>query len=85
MTITRGEPGFVPDAYHVAVAAKADEIRRDLTAVLERNPDLSPGLAGRPVTIVGKAGTLADIRWLEMLEDAWRPGDPKGRREEVDG
>lgn len=72
MSIQRGEAGWTPDAYHTAIAAKADEIRRDLTLVLERNPDLPPGLAGRLVTIIGKAGTLADIRWLEMLEEAWR-------------
>lgn len=70
--LKRGDAGWTPDPYHVALSHKADEIRRDLEMVLERNPNLEPGLAGRLVTILGKANTLADVRWLELLEDAWR-------------
>jgi len=70
--LQRGDAGWTPDPFHTAIAHKADDIRRDLYSILERNPDLEPGLAGRLATIAGKAGVMADIRWLEILEDAWR-------------
>jgi hypothetical protein len=68
----RGESGWTPDPYHNALAQRAEEIRRDLIIFLERNPDLTPGQAGKLVSIAGRASIMADYRWLEALENAWR-------------